>query len=86
MANSKVSWPRILSALGREQVRSIAVFGYRITGFSPDDFTSGIRAARESMADALTRTEDWLEINHPVWRERESIRGVRRELELELWP
>jgi len=39
------------------------------------------------MADALTATEDWLEINHPRWLEdRALLKELRRRLELELWP
>ena len=61
---------------------------YRAAGFSPDDFAAS-RAARATMAEALVRIEDWLELEPQsswVARERRAIRSVRRRLERELWP
>ncbi|MFZ5891280.1 MAG: hypothetical protein ACOY0T_09540 [Myxococcota bacterium] len=66
------------------RVRDEVVARYRASGRTPDDF--GKRAAREAMADALTRAEDQLELEHPRWPERDELREVRRRLEKELWP
>jgi hypothetical protein len=39
------------------------------------------------MGEALTATEDWLELEHPRWTEdRVVLKALRRRLELELWP
>jgi hypothetical protein len=39
------------------------------------------------MAEALTATEDWLELEHPRWKEdRALLKLLRRVLEIELWP
>lgn len=33
------------------------------------------------MADALSRAEDWLEVEHGRWPKRETLAAVRRKLE-----
>lgn len=43
------------------RVRPLALEHYRAAGFTPDDFAR-VRAARMAMTDALTRTEDFLEL------------------------
>jgi hypothetical protein len=65
----------------RENVRQRVLELYRTQGFTPDDF--GRRAtARAAMADALTRAEDWLELDHPrLTAERAALAAIRRPLE-----
>jgi hypothetical protein len=99
-----IMWPDVLRVLTEDETRSYAMNLFSRSGFSADEFGSGEtsrgarrarwRGAREAMADALTRTEDWLEyqgIDHPrrahrYDAERVAIRDVRRRLEWELWP
>jgi hypothetical protein len=83
MSAEHPTWPAVLRCLGRDTVRKFAVDQIRTRGFSADSF--GLRANRELVAEALTRTEDWLELSHPQWPELEAIRVVRRALELELF-
>lgn len=66
-------------------MRSYALDQIRDRGFSADSFGTK-RKMRELVAAALTRTEDWLELSHPGWGERSTIRDVRRRLEQELFP
>ena len=74
----------VLRAAGRPEVRSYAVTLFRKQGIlAPGEMLttgpwSGLSA---EVARCLSRTEDWLELTHPKWPERESIRGVRRRLE-----
>lgn len=83
---SVLGWGDVLRPLQRDEARSVALSLYRARGYSPDDF-GRVRAARGAMADALSRTEDWLEIEHPRCEtERAAVRRVRRALEQELWP
>lgn len=92
-AGSVFGWPDVLRVLQDDEARSYATTRYRAAGFGPDDFARS-RAAREAMADALTRTEDWLEMlgvdgirrGAKLEAERAAIRDVRRRLETELWP
>lgn len=83
-----IAWRDVLGCLESEIARRRAVDAYRAAGFSPDDF-GGSRALRATMAEALVRIEDWLELElQSSWvaRERRAIRSVRRRLEEELWP
>jgi|GEM_PF-4462817 len=76
------SWPDVLRAIAEsEDARKLALTLYRAAGHTPDDFAHS-RAARECMADALTRAEDWLEMHRPRF-ERAGIQAVRRSLETE---
>lgn len=78
--------PDVLRAVPGDEARSLALEHYRGTGFGPDDFGRH-RAARQAMADSLTRTEDRLELQGSRYdAERIGIRAVRRRLERELWP
>jgi hypothetical protein len=80
-----LSWPEVLRVLSGSETRETALRVYKTAGFTPDCF-GRIRAAREAMADALTRAEDQLELAPPRHRgEREAIRAVRRQLEAELF-
>jgi hypothetical protein len=83
----RVAWPDVLRAVQSAKARERALVRYRTAGFTPDDFAAK-RAAREAMADALTRTEDDLELNpgRDAQATRAAIRAVRRRLEVELWP
>ncbi len=81
-----LGWPDVLYAVQNDEARSAALGLYRARGFRPDDF-GRIRRAREAMADALTRTEDMLEMRgRRSDDERARVRAVRRQLEWELWP
>jgi hypothetical protein len=87
------TWPDVLRCLPEDETRSCAIGRYRDAGFAADSFGHR-RNAREAMADALTRTEDWLEYRevdlprraHLYRAERDAIRDVRRRLEWELYP
>jgi hypothetical protein len=74
------------------------VASVKASGFDADSFATK-RRARELVADGLTRLEDRLELEAidaggygrglrraELTRQRETIRGVRRRLEQELWP
>lgn len=76
----RFEWSGVLRALRGEEARSSATGLYRAAGFKPHDFERP--AARRAMADALSRTEDFLEMRRAT-REREAIRDVRRALESE---
>lgn len=79
-----IRWPDVLRSLERDAVRCQALERYRAGGYTPDDF-GRLAAARAAMADALARTEDWLELEHPRrLPERAAIAAVRRLLELEI--
>jgi len=81
-------WPDVLRAVVDDTARSVALSAYRARGFTPDDF-GRLRAAREAMSDALSRVEGQLELARPTPardRARSLVRGVRRRLEVELWP
>lgn len=79
-----IGWSDVLRGLERDAARAYALERYRASGHSPDDF-GRLAAARAAMADALTRTEDWLELEHPRWAaDRQAIAAVRRPLELEI--
>lgn len=80
-----IGWPDVLRVLPGPETRSYAVALVRRAGFSADAF-GHLREARAVVADALTRTEDWLEIRGGHVRERAAIRDLRRRLERELWP
>jgi hypothetical protein len=80
-----LGWGDVLRAVQRDAARAYALDLYRAGGYSADDFAH-VRAAREAMSDALARTEDWIEMQHAAWRgDRETIRDVRRSLEVELF-
>ena len=77
-----MGWPDVLRVLQDDETRSQALGHYRAAGFTPDDFGRS-RLARESMAQALTAVEDWLETAHPRrLAEREALRRVRRRVEV----
>jgi hypothetical protein len=85
---SVLGWPTVLRALQDDEGRLDVMSRYRAAGFTPDDFAN-VRAARETMADALTRTEDRVELLRAASRrdeQRRAVRDVRRRLERELWP
>lgn len=91
-----LGWPEVLRAVQDDEARSFTFASFRAAGFTPDHWVDRHmgRKAREAMADALTRTEDRLEmsaadeIRGRSRREsaRAEIRIVRRQLEVELWP
>ena len=83
-----VTWPEVLRALSEDETRSYAIARVREAGFSGDSFRHD-RKAREAVADALTRTEDWIEARRTGSRlaaQRDGIRAIRRAIELEVWP
>ena len=84
--SDRVSWPDVLRCLGRDESRSYALDRIRDRGFSGSSCGDrfALRSTRDLVAGALTATEDWLELTHPRWPERQSIRDVRRRLEMEV--
>lgn len=79
---TRPSLPDVLRVLPDPETRSLALSRFRDRGFSLDSFSRP--AARAAMAEALTRAEDWLELDHPRRTgERAAIRRVRRALESE---
>jgi hypothetical protein len=81
-----VVWRDVLRVVQDEQTRSEVVTRFRASGFTADDFGHE-RKAREALTETLVWVEDKLE-SRGYWTkaERAQIRGVRRRLELELWP
>lgn len=78
------TYRNVLAALPDDATRLETLRRYRAAGFTADDFATS-RKARRAMAEALTRTEDRLEIEHPRRiAERDAIKAVRRRLELEV--
>jgi len=51
---------------------------FRASGGNRDRWAPRDRLA---MADAITHTEDWLELEHPGWGERAALATMRRALE-----
>ena len=82
-AQKRVTWPEVLRALPVDETRSYALGRFRDPCFSPDSFATRIES-RAIVAEGMTRTEDWLELNRRP-KQVEAIRAVRRRLELELW-
>lgn len=79
-----IGWSDVVRAVPRDIVRQRVTERYRAAGFTPDDFAR-LASARAAMADALTRAEDWLELEHPRWlADRVALAGVRRPLEVEI--
>ena len=76
----------VLQALADRDARSRVLAEFRRRGGTPD--TWRLRSTREAMADALTRTEDAIELESRgrMTAERLALRGIRRRLECELWP
>lgn len=69
-----------------DEARLAAMSRYRAAGFTPDAFAHR-RPARSAALEALIEAEDWYERVHPRRdQERLALRGVRRRLEVELWP
>lgn len=66
-------------------MRSYAMDQIRDSHFDADSFAHKTKT-RQGVAGVLSRTEDWIEGQHPRWPERESIKSVRRRIEQELWP
>lgn len=77
-------WSDVLRAIPRDLVRLRVLERYRAQGFTADDFAR-LGSARAAMADALTRAQDWLELEHPRWTDDgAAVAAVRRPLELEI--
>jgi hypothetical protein len=78
-----LEWPDVVRVLQDPKTREAVLSRYRTAEYTPDDF-GRLRGAREALADALTRCEDWLELARPKNPERTTIRETRRRLEREL--
>jgi hypothetical protein len=51
------------------------------------DFGRWSRLDHQHLANAMTATEDWLELEHPGWKlDRAELLAARRRLECKLWP
>lgn len=82
---SALQWPDVLRAVPRPETRVWLLARFRDRGFDADSFA--FKMGRVAMAEALTATEDWLELEHPRWKEdRALLKLLRRVLEIELWP
>lgn len=68
----------ILGALGRDEVRERVLSRFKERGGDRNRWSAADHVA---MADAVTRAEDYLELEHPRWPERETLAAVRRKLE-----
>ena len=83
----RVCWRDVVRVLPDPETRSYALSAFRGSGFDADSFGHKTKA-REALADALTRAEDWLELTYPRsprrQAERTAIRELRRRLEGEL--
>ena len=82
--SSAPTFSEVLRVTGRPETRSYAVDRFREQGILPASgmqLTKPWAGCRSAVADALTATEDWLELTHPKWAERDVIRDVRRQLE-----
>jgi hypothetical protein len=78
-ARGKVpGYSTVLGALGRDEVRERVLSRFKERG---GDRNRWIASDHDVMADALTRAEDWLELDHPRWPEREALAIVRRKVE-----
>jgi hypothetical protein len=78
-----LSWGSLSGTLTPE-IRSEVARRFREAG---GDFGRWSRRDRELIVDALVRTEDHIELEHPGRRrDRDALRAVRRVLETELWP
>ncbi len=76
-----LGWADVAGALGDLKTRPTVEALYGEARFTPDDFPRR-PGARAALAEALTRTEDELERNHPQrTREREALRALRRRVE-----
>lgn len=83
-----VSWPDVSRTLSNTETRSYAV--KLLNECQKSDVFEGAKpATRRAWADALSKTEDWLKLQHRSVKrdaERKSLRAVRRRLECEIWP
>ena len=82
-AARRVEWPEVLRALPDPETRSYALQILRDRGFSPAFFDER-NEVRLGVSEALTRTEDWLEMRRATRRLealRTGIQAVRRRLE-----
>ncbi len=80
----RLEYREVVRVLGTDENRTFALSLYREAGFTGDCFATKT-AARVSLAEALIALEDRLEPGRRQ-TDREAIRGVRRRLEVELWP
>ncbi len=73
-----ISWMRVLGCLGDGAASERFFAALRM----PADAWDGSKRHCRLVAEALTRTEDWLELEYPAGSTRRSkIRAVRRTLE-----
>lgn len=78
-ARSRVpGYATVLGALGRDDVRERVLSRFKDRGGDRNRWNASDHGV---MADALTRAEDWLELDHPRWPERDALAVVRRKVE-----
>ena len=77
------NWGSLSKSLpARTRVEVVARFRTR-----RGDFGRWSRLDHEHLADAMTATLDWLELEHPGWKlDRAELIAACRRLECELWP
>lgn len=68
----------VLGAIGRDEVRELVLGRFKARGGGCNRWNA---TDHRVMADAITRAEDWLEIEHGRWPEREALAALRRKLE-----
>jgi hypothetical protein len=82
----------VLAGRGRnaiEKTRGLRAQLARIVSDLPDGAPRvRVDAGPADIAEALTRVEDWLEMNvrHGVWRDTRTVRAIRRQYETAVWP
>lgn len=82
-----ITFAAVARAIGPFDAERVAVMArFRASGGRPDAWHE--RATREAMADALSKVEDRAELESRgrMTAARLAMRGVRRRLELDLWP
>lgn len=83
-AGTILGWSDVLLAVQTTEARHRLVRAIRAYGYTPDNVMSS-RAGMGVLADALTLSEDYLELQGRTSRaretERENIRTLRRALE-----
>ena len=81
-----IAWEVVLAAIVESETLPVAAPLWQRLQIKPSE-TWTQRATKEAAADALTRSEDWLEYEHPLRKNaRDRLNAVRRRLECELWP
>lgn len=84
----RVRWADVLRAMPDSKTLRMFLGLMANSGITASSWNDGSkdRAPRVAMAEALTRTEDWLEGRNALRSQGPAVQEVRRRLECELWP